>query len=373
MKFTLPCTHVLITTVCLAAMLTFSDTGKCEETQTFIIPPVATAGTGAVESSGFIYALEGRPTPQCHASTLAETPAGLVAAWFAGKHEKNPDVGIWVSRQVKGKWTPPAEVANGVQSAARRHPCWNPVLFQPASGPLMLFYKVGPSPSTWWGMLMTSTDNGRTWSKPAKLGQNDRTGHLLGPVKNKPVQLKDGAILCGSSTEHNGWRVHFELTRDLGKTWQVIGPVNNGKEFGAIQPTILSYKNGDLQAINRSKQNRLTDVWSRDGGKTWGAMQALPLPNPNAGADGVTLADGRQLLIYNHTTRGSKFPSGRNMLNLATSSDGKQWNVVATLERSRGEYSYPAIIQTADGKVHATYTWKRQTVKHVVIDPAKLK
>ena len=38
-----------------------------------------------------------------------------------------------------------------------------------------------------------------------------------------------------------------------------------------------------------------------------------------------------------------------------------------------GEYSYPAVIQTADGRVHITYTWKRQRVKHVTVDPAKLR
>ena len=89
----------------------------------------------------FIY--ETAPFPSCHASTIVETDTGLVTAWFAGKHEKNPDVGIWVSRQEDGKWTPPVEVANGIQYAGKRHPCWNPVLFQPKEGPLLLFYKVG--------------------------------------------------------------------------------------------------------------------------------------------------------------------------------------------------------------------------------------
>jgi hypothetical protein len=60
-------------------------------------------------------------------------------------------------------------VANGVQADGSRHPCWNPVLFQMPREPLLLFYKVGPSPSTWWGMLIRSTDGGRTWSKPDRL------------------------------------------------------------------------------------------------------------------------------------------------------------------------------------------------------------
>jgi predicted neuraminidase len=247
------------------------------------------------------------------------------------------------------------------------------VLFQPKDGPLMLFYKVGPSPSTWWGMLMTSKDDGKTWSEPKKLGENEKIGHLLGPVRSKPIQQADGAILCPSSTEHMGWRVHFELTRDLGKTWEVIGPINDGKKFSAIQPSFLIHPNGKLQVLCRSKQGVLTESWSEDGGKTWSEMTASSLPNPNAGADTVTLKDGRHLLIYNHTTNNLlKFPTGRNMINVAVSKDGKAWTPVLTLELEKSEFSYPAIIQTSDGLVHMTYTFKRQSIKHVIVDPGKI-
>ncbi len=101
-------------------------------------------------------------------------------------------------------------------------------------------------------------------------------------------------------------------------------------------------------------------------------MTATSLPNPSAGTDAVTLKDGRQLLIYNHTTNKGDFPKGRNMLNLATSTDGANWKPVMTLERQNGEYSYPAIIQGEDGLVYITYTYRRKSVKFVVIDPSKL-
>ena len=221
-------------------------------------------------------------------------------------------------------------------------------------------------------MLKTSEDGGKTWSEGRKLGKDAKVGHLLGPVKNKPVQLKDGSILCPTSTEHEGWRVHFELTRDLGKTWEVIGPINDGREFRAIQPSILHHANGKMQVLCRSKQNVITQSWSEDGGKTWGKMTATTLPNPNAGTDAVTLSDGRQLLVYNHTIRKSAFPSGRNMLNIAVSGDGVKWKGAAVLERAKGEYSYPAVIQSDDGLVHITYTWQRTRVRHAVIDPARL-
>jgi predicted neuraminidase len=307
-----------------------------------------------IKTAEFIY--ERAPFPSCHASTIEETKSGFIAAWFGGTDEKNPDVGIWVARRENGPWTAPVEVANGIQPDGSRHPCWNPVLFQPKQGPLMLFYKVGPSPSRWWGMLMTSTDQGRTWSKPAKLPDG-----MLGPIRSKPVELADGTILCGSSSEHDGWKIHFERTPDLGKTWTRTKAVSDPKEFDAIQPTILVHNN-QLQALCRSRQGRITEVWSSDNGYTWGPMKATALPNPSAGVDGVTLKDGRHLLVYNHTSR------GRTPLNIAVSTDGRDWQPYVTLESEPGEYSYPAMIQARDGSVHITYTWKRERIRHVVLD-----
>jgi len=309
--------------------------------------------TGVVTSE-FIY--ERAPYPSCHASTLAETTSGLAAAWFGGSDEGRPDVGIWFSRHDGKSWSEPVRVAKD-----DRHPCWNPVLFQPKEGPLLLFYKVGPSPKAWWGLLRTSDDGGKTWSDAKKLPDG-----ILGPIKNKPVQLADGTILCPTSTEHDGWRVHFERSADGGRTWEKTGAVNDGKTFGAIQPAILRTKEGNLLALCRSRQQKIVQVSSTDGGKTWSDMSATVLPNPNSGIDAVTLADGRHLLVYNPT------PKGRTPLAVAVSTDGATWKDVVVLESEKGEYSYPAIIQAADGRIHVAYTWKRERVKHVVLDPAKL-
>lgn len=313
----------------------------------------------------FLY--DDAPFPSCHASTIAQTSEGLVAAWFGGTAEKDPDVGIWVSRKVDGAWSEPVEVANGVQHEDLRYPTWNPVLFQsPGKGPLMLFYKCGPDPRQWWGMLTTSRDAGQTWSVPFRLPEG-----IDGPVKNKPVLLPNGTLLCGSSTEHDGWRLHFEITPDS-LHWKRIGPINDASKYNAIQPTILVHKDGTLQALSRTRENVIVSTRSSDMGQTWSPLEATSLPNPNAGFDGVTLNDGRHLLIYNHTTRQSD-PRGRSMINLATSDDGDNWQAALTLELEPGaEFSYPAIIQTDDGLVHMTYTWKRKKIKHVVVDPTKL-
>jgi predicted neuraminidase len=318
-----------------------------------------TAIPGCVTSE-FLY--ESAPFPECHASTIVETPAGLLAAWFGGTEEKHPDVGIWLSRLVDGKWTTPVEVANGVETESKRHPCWNPVLFQVPGGPLQLYYKVGPSPDTWWGMRMESGDMGQTWSKPQRL-----TDKALGPIKNKPIMLNDGRMLAGSSTEDQGWRVHVEMTNNLGFSWRLSEPLNDPAVIQAIQPTFLQHGNKKLQMLCRGRgTGKIVEAWSEDNGRSWSALKPMSLPNPNSGIDAVTLSDGTHVVVYNHTVR------GRSPLNVAVSDDGVKWYAAAVLESQPGEYSYPAVIQTIDGLIHITYTWKRQRIRHVVLDPKSL-
>ena len=313
-----------------------------------------------IASSEFVF--ETAPFASAHASTIVETKEGLVAAWFGGTKEGAPDVGIWVSLRRGNRWLPPVEVATGAQRDGTRHPCWNPVLFQMPGGRLLLFYKVGPSPQTWWGMVRTSVDAGSSWSDAHRLPDG-----VLGPIKNKPVLLADGTLLAGSSTESTDrpsqWRVHFERSTDGGVTWTTSSPKPSadGNPIDAIQPSILIHPGGKLQAVGRTRSGRIFQTWSTDGGRNWADVSLTALPNPNSGIDAVTLRDGRHVIVYNHT------PQGRTPLNVALSRDGQDWAPAVVLESEPGEYSYPAVIQTSDGLVHVTYTWRRLRVKHVTI------
>ena len=318
-------------------------------------------GDECIVRSEYIYKAEDVPFPSCHASTIIQDGRGLMAAWFGGTAEKNPDVGIWVSRYLKGTWTRPVEVANGIQHKDKRYPCWNPVLFNTGKN-ILLFYKVGPSPSSWWGEMKSSDDSGITWSRSFRLPED-----IIGPVKNKPVLLGNGVLLCPSSTENEGWRLHMEFTSDNGQTWERT-PALNERTTGAIQPTILVHPGGKLQLLCRSTVSKILTSWSEDHGHTWSRLEPVNLPNPNSGIDAVTLSDGRHLLVYNHLVK------GRNMLNVSISDDGVTWKAGVLLENDQkgSEYSYPAVIQTNDGSVHITYTWNRKLIKHVIINPSKI-
>lgn len=337
--------------------------------------------------------------PQCHSATIAQTTDGdLITAFFGGTREGHPDVCIYVSRKEKGSevWTSPELVADGwvtVEGEAVRKACYNPVLFQQPGGALYLFYKVGNRVSDWKGFLKMSSDGGRSWSRAFPL-----PGGYLGPVKNK-IEIVDGKAIAPSSTETDGWKVHFEISEDNGRRYRKVGPLDAepalpthlqkvvGTEAGAsvllpdveggdasetqviqaIQPSILKHADGRLQILCRTRNGRLATAWSTDRGETWSALSLTELPSNNSGTDAVTLSDGRHLLVYNAvaTPPGQK-KAARTPLNVAVSTDGLHWKALLTLETSPvSQYSYPSVIQTPDGYVHIVYTWRRERVKYV--------
>ena len=203
-----------------------------------------------------------------------------MAAWFGGEREGADDVKIYVSRFEQGSWTPPAEAAFGIAEQGHPAACYNPVLFQAKGGRLLLFFKVGHEPSKWRGFMTWSGDDGRSWEPSHALPKG-----FIGPDKDKPMQLADGTILCGSSAEDGGWRVHFEFTDPTASKWSKTESLNDPSVIGAIQPSLLPAGGNAIFAIGRTQQKRLFSIASRDAGRTWGAMRLLDVPNPNAGIE----------------------------------------------------------------------------------------
>jgi predicted neuraminidase len=309
-----------------------------------------------------MFIFEKAPFPSCHASTLVEAaPGRLLAAWFGGKAEGANDVRIWQSTFDGKTWSPPV-----VAAEEPGFPTWNPVLFQSSKKTLFLFYKAGRSPMQWSGFVKRSSDAGKTWSKAEILPAG-----LLGPIKNKPIEYK-GAILAPTSVEsHRAWCSWIERSTDDGKTWTRHGPIAvPGKPYGNIQPTLFVTSKGTILALCRTRgMGLIAQAESADGGLTWSEARLTALPNPGSGIDGVRAADRTFFLAYNHTKL------GRSPLNLARSTDdGKTWQTVATVEEAPlAEFSYPALIQTSDGKLQLAYTWNRKHIKHLTYDPKEFK
>jgi alpha-L-fucosidase len=347
--------HIHAIVLCICWYLAIPS-GGCQ------LPASKNLGIRVIDS-GFIFLQA--PFKSCHASTVASLGNGrLMAAWFGGTHEGHPDVAIWGSVYAKGKWSEPVQLADGAIDGLQRVPCWNPVLVKHANGRLMLFYKMGPNPRQWWGMIKISSNNGITWTTAERLPEG-----FLGPVKNKPYLLPDGSMLHPSSTEsmdEKTWNILVEKSDAEAKNWQRI-PIDCDT-FGVIQPSILRLANGDLQLICRSRQQSIVTTISKDGGNSWAPLQKLDLPNPNSGSDAVTLKNGMHLLVYNPMVPGKNWWEGRSELVLATSLDGIRWNKQMTLEKhEQGEFSYPAIIETQAGEVVITYTYDRKNIKYIIL------
>lgn len=315
---------------------------------------------------------------EVHASTIEETADGtLLAAWFGGRAEGEDDVEIWLARKEKGgTWSDPRAMTDYPDD-----PCWNPVLFR-VGDRIRLYFKVGPSPREWVGAFVESTDDGETWG-----GVQYLAAGRIGPVRSKPILLSDGTILAGSSVEagyddgtpgdapYRSWAGWVERSTDGGATWSVHGPIGvPGENYGVIQPTLWETEEGHVRMLLRSTDRigRVVTSLSTDGGRTWSPGRRTELPNPNSAVDAVKLRDGRVVLAYNHSAPDA-WPSGRNELHLAVSADdGRSWSDPVLVEEGDGEFSYPAIIQGADGQLHLTYTWRRDRIRHLRLDPSAL-
>lgn len=313
-----------------------------------------------VIASEHIFA-EDRPFLSCHASSLVElADGGFLVVWFGGSRESADNVAIWSARRgATGGWSAPRLLAKVEPSAH-----WNPVILRAADDRIHLWFKVGPRIPAWRTYTAISGDGGETWSMPAPLVPGDEGGR--GPVKNKPILLADGTWLAGASLETaTHWDAFVDRSEDGGLTWERTPLIpldrNQCSGKGVIQPTLWESAPGRVHMLLRSTCGRVCRSDSSDAGYTWATITPTNLPNNNSGLDVARLADGRLALVCNPVETRDRTP-----LSLLFSTDnGQTWLERMDLETAPGEYSYPAIIPTADGGLTVTYTWRRERIAWV--------
>lgn len=325
---------------------------------------------------------EDRDFDSAHASTLVELVNGnILAAWFGGSWEKGADVAIWISIRTSEGFNRPICIER-----TRTVAMWNPVLFQKEDGTVMLFYKVGVTIPEWKTWVITSSDNGETWSKPKELVEGDCSGGR-GPVKNKPIRLINGDILAPASFEGETWDAFVDISEDEGTTWNqseivpvrragynsqmVDYPYNKHRCFGkgVIQPTLWQDEKGEVHMLLRSTSSKIFRSDSTDNGRTWNLAYATSLPNNNSGIDLVKLPGGLLVLIYNPTDNLPNYYKGPRTPLIASYSEdnGESWKDLVTLEDGPGGFSYPAVICNDKNEIFISYTWKRERIVFVKI------
>ncbi len=320
----------------------------------------------------------------CHGSTVVATPDALVVAWFEGSHEGADDTRIGLARVAwDGTVEPIAPWAGEHRVPVRK------VRFaRRQDGTLVLMYHVGRRIADWSTHIRTSVDGGRSWSSPAPLAGGD--GINRGPVRVKPLVLRDGTWLAPASREDGPWRCFVDISHDEGRTWQlseecrVVEPPPTGAVTdpgvagslseqslsgkGVIQPCLWEAVDGrTVQMRTRSSFGRIYRSASSDGGRTWATPVPTDLPNPNSGIDALALGGGRVWLVGNSSDKnwGPRSP----LAMWESLDDGETWSPLTTLEDGPGEFSYPALVASDHGPV-VTYTWDRKAIRVRTVPPA---
>lgn len=309
-----------------------------------------------------------------HAATLAELPDGrLVAAWFAGSREGAADVAVWLSLRDASGWTAPRMIADragiGADTAMAVRKLGNPVLA--AQGGKLHLWAVSASIGGWAGSSLNhraSTDGGATWSPAEKLVTSPFL-NISTLVRTPPVSLADGGL--GLPVYHEFIAKHGEWLR-LGADGEIVDKVRLPVDRPAIQPAVVALDGMHALALLRDAgggDGRVQTSTTADAGAHWTAGDALPIRNPNASIALLRLRSGKLLLAANPD-------AGRNVLRLFVSTDdGQTWQASRTVAESSdggAEYSYPALLQGKDGRIHLAFTWLRQGIRHASFTEAWL-
>lgn len=330
-----------------------------------------------------------------HAPGIVECPNGdILVSWYRGSGERSADdVAVYGARKRKGSegWseaflmadTPGFPDCNTAMFIDRQKRLWLfwPVILANTWESCLTKYRVandyaadGPPKWQWQDIIplapvdfqgkMTRTIDELEKSRPSA-GPREKmfaslvrekvkdklTGRLGWQPRCKPTVLPSGRILLPLYTDTFSVSV-MAISDDGGQTWTASEPLVG---FGNLQPTVLRRNDGTLVAYMRENGplHKIRVCQSNDDGVRWGPVGTIDLPNPGAGIDGLRLASGTWLLIYNDTTQ------HRNSLALALSKDeGRTWSLARHLEHHpSGSFHYPAIIQGSDGTIHAVYSY----------------
>ena len=337
----------------------------------FVPPPPAVTDPAP---SYFSSALLPTAAPSAHAAALAELADGrIAAAWFAGTREGAADVAVWYATLGAVGWTAPRAIATREGTAAATlayaRKVGNPVLY--AESERLHLWFVSVALGGWAGSMLNhavSSDGGASWSPPTRL-QTSPFLNISTLGRAPPVALADGGL--GLPVYHEFIAKHGEWLR-LAPDGRILDKVRMVQERRALQPAVAVFDERRAFAILRDAgpgPGRIRAATSDDGGEHWPAATALPLPNPNSSVALLRLQSGRLLIAGNGA-------SGRNQLLLWLSDDaGKTWHTAATVESDadpQAEFSYPALLQARDGRIHLAYTWRRQGIKHAAFSEAWL-
>jgi predicted neuraminidase len=314
-------------------------------------------------------------TPMAHAGNLAVLDEGrLAAVWYGGLHEGAPDVKIWLTIYDADRgWSTPRIAADPTETARELHviirSLGNPVIY--ASGKRLHLWFVCAAVGGWSSSSIVhkvSENDGRSWSTPEKLTTSPFFN--LGTLsRSPPIALTDGGFALPAYHEFFGRRSEYLRISSAGTVLKKIRLPSVSKAFQPAAVAIDRYRGFAVQRSANWKGDLISADATNDGGSTWQLAAPLPITNYDSALALLRLSSGRLLLAANPTP-------ARNVLQLFWSTDdGLHWQPSLVVERDsnlHAEYSYPALAQSADGRIHLLYTFRREAIAHAVFNETTL-
>ncbi len=292
-----------------------------------------------------------------HCSTIAEAANGdLLCLWYGGSYESADDQTLFLSRRLPGErtWQTPQVLIRGPEPLPG-----NGVIFVDGHERVWIVWcrmedtrPLGRGQG--WDncrlMARLSNDHGQTWSEDTEFLE----ATLRAVPRNPPVHLANGDLVLPMEAIVDGVAGSiFLIGSEGGAHWR-----QGGFTPGGSQPAVIQRNDDSLFALMRQAP-RLTQIESYDGGENWSEAVPSALRNPDAGISMTRLTNGHVVVVFNDSEL------HRTPLSIARSLDeGRTWETPLHLESNPGEYSYPCVIQTSDGQIHVTYTYRRYAIKH---------
>lgn len=361
------------------------------------------------------------PCVQNHAANLAFLADGtLTCVWFGGTMEGMGDISIYLSRLAPGSdaWSVPEKMSDDPAKSEQ-----NPLIFNAPDGKVWLVFTSQTSGNQDGAIVKRriSSDGGLTF------GPVDILCDIPGTFVRQPIVVNDGGAwllpvfrcigALGQRWTGDVDTAAILVSRDAGASWLMVEVPDS---IGAVHMNIVPQGNGRMVALFRNRfAAQILSSASDDDGVNWSAPEPTVLPNNNSSIQATALSDGRIAIIYNHSNAlmsndrrrslydeiegeaeaapspqeaasagGSEGPKAiwgvpRAPMSLVFSADGATtFTGPLDLETGDGycltnnskdalnrEYSYPSIIEGADGALHIAYTYYRRAIKYVRLEP----
>lgn len=298
-------------------------------------------------------------------SSMARAPKGrLWATWYGGpgKGEDGTNYVILVTSGDDGKtWSDEALVVDPDGDGPVR--AFDPELWVDPTGRLWLFWAQArghdASVGGVWAITADSPDAAEpTWSAPRRLTD--------GVMMCKPIVLSSGEWVLPAST----WRktdnsAKMIVSTDEGQTWTERGSVNVPKAVRNYdEHMIVERKDGTLWMLIRTKYG-IGESISKDRGKTWTECAPLESVPHTASRFFIHRLDSGNILLVKHGPITKQ--TGRSQLSAFVSKDdGASWTGGLMLDDRKG-VSYPDGVQGPDGRIYITYDYNRGSDREILM------